>query len=118
MELLRQKNVATYIVFPLVDADGDLVSSSANPDSEIDQWSDGGAPNGFADCTNEATEIGATGIYYLSLTQGEMNNDYIYIQIKSDDAVTQHILIRTMSNGSPVIVLIRICWVLASSLFI
>ena len=96
MELVRQKNVATIITFPLIDADGDAVSASANPDSEIDQWADGAAPDGFADCANEATEIGVTGIYYLSLTQGEMNEDYIYIQIKSDNAKTQHILIRTI----------------------
>lgn len=100
MELVRQKNVATIIVFPLIDADGDTVSGSANPDSEIDDWTDGAAPDGFADCTNEATEIGVTGVYYLSLTQGEMNKDYIYIQIKSDDAKTQHILIRT-TVGDP-----------------
>lgn len=96
IEIVRQKNVATYVVFPLVDADGDAVTSSGNPDSEIDAFADGSAPDGFADCTNEATEIGSTGIYYLSLAQSEMNNDYIYIQIKSDDAKTQHILIRTM----------------------
>lgn len=100
MELVRQKNVATYIVFPLIDADGDAVSGSANPDSEIDDWSDGAAPDGFADCTNEATELGATGVYYLSLTQAEMNKDYLYIQVKSDDAKTQHILIRT-TVGDP-----------------
>jgi hypothetical protein len=96
MEIVRQKNVATRIVFPLVDADGDLVSGATSPDSEIDQWADGANPTGFADCTNEATEIGSTGIYYLSLTQTEMNEDYIVVQIKSGTAKTQVILIRTL----------------------
>lgn len=96
MELLRQKNVATYIVFPLVDADGDAVSGATGLDSEIDEFSDGSAPTGFADCTNEATEIGSTGSYYLSLTQTEMNQDYLIIQIKSNEAKTQWILIRTI----------------------
>jgi len=96
MEIVRQKNVATYIVFPLVDADGDLVSGATSLDSEIDQFADGSAPNGFADCTNEATEIGSTGNYYLSLTQTEMNQDYIIVQIKSGTAKTQVVLIRTM----------------------
>jgi hypothetical protein len=97
LELVRQKNVATYIVLPIVDADGDIVTGAAGLDSEIDQWTDGGAPNGFADCTNEATEIGATGEYYLSLAQAEMNTDYIIIQVKTSTsgAKTQHILIRT-----------------------
>lgn len=98
MELVRQKNVATIIVFPIVDADGDLVTGAAGLDSEIDSWADGSAPDGFADCANEATEIGTTGQYYLSLSQSEMNADYIIIQVKTSTsgAKTQTILIRTM----------------------
>ena len=98
MELGRQKNAATIITFPIVDADGDFVTGATALDSEIDAWTDGAAPDGFADCTNEATEIGTTGIYYLSLTQTEMNNDYIVIQVKtsSTGAKTQMILINTM----------------------
>lgn len=95
MELYRAKNVATIIVFPLVDADGDPVTSASSPDSEIDAWADGAAPDGFTDCTNEATEIGSTGMYSLSLTQAEMNQDYIIIQVKSGNAKTQVILINT-----------------------
>ena len=100
MELVRQKNVSTYIFFPLVDAAGAIVTGSANPDSESDTFADGTAPNGFADLTNEATEIGTDGWYYILLTQAEMNFDYIAIQVKSDDALTQHILIRTIA-GDP-----------------
>ena len=98
MELVRQKNVATIITFPIIDADGDIITGAAALDSEIDTWTDAAAPDGFVDCTNEATEVGATGIYYLSLTQAEMNADYIYIQVKTSTAgaKTQHILIRTM----------------------
>lgn len=98
LELVRQKNIATYITFPIVDADGDIVTGATTPDSEIDTFSDSAAPDGFTDCTNEATEIGTTGIYYLSLAQAEMNADYIYIQVKTatSGAKTQHILIRTM----------------------
>lgn len=103
MEIVRQKNVATYIVFPLVDADGDPVTGQgASADSEIDQWADGAAPTGFADCTNEATELGTTGVYYLSLTQAEMNEDYIVIKTSSSGAKTQVILIRTIT-GDPLL---------------
>jgi hypothetical protein len=104
IELVRQKNVATIVTFPIIDNDGDTVSSAAGLDSEIDTWSDGAAPDGFTDCTNEATEVGSTGIYYLSLTQAEMNVDYSYIQIKTTttDAKTQHILIRTQI-GDPLL---------------
>lgn len=102
IEVVRQKNVASYIVFPLVDADGDLVTGATSLDSEIDAFADGTAPDGFADCTNEATEIGTTGNYYLSLTNTELNQDYVIIQTKSASAKTQVILIRTLV-GDPLL---------------
>jgi hypothetical protein len=115
LELVRQKNVATIIVFPIVDADGDAVTGAAGLDSEIDTWSDGTAPNGYTDCTNEATEIGTSGSYYLSLTQAECNVDYAILQIKTSTsgAKTQWILVRfmvgdplniaTTDDGEPVV---------------
>jgi len=98
IEIVRQKNVATRIVFPIVDADGDMVSGAAGLDSEIDEFADGANPTGFTDCTNEATEIGTTGVYYLNLTASEMNQDYLVLQVKTSTtgAKTQIILIRTL----------------------
>lgn len=72
------KNQALRITFPIFDADGDLVTGAAGLDSEISK--DGAA---FADCTNEATEIGTSGIYYLDLTATEMNTDTAAIIIKT-----------------------------------
>jgi len=104
MELRRTKNVATYIVFPIVDADGDLVTGATGLDSEIDAWANGSAPDGFTDCSNEATEIGSSGMYYLSLTQAEMNSDYIVVQVKTSTsgAKTQVILINTTNQQADV----------------
>jgi len=99
IELERQRNVASVIMFPLIDSANTLLlkSGAGNPDSESDQFSDSGDnPDGFADLTNEAVEVGATGQYYLVLTAGELNHPYVTIQVKSDDAITQTILIRTM----------------------
>jgi len=74
-----KKNTATRIVFPILDNDGDLVrSGAAGLDSEYSL--DGGA---FTDCTNEATEIGSSGIYYLDLTAAETNGDVVCIQVKT-----------------------------------
>lgn len=73
-----KKNTSVKIVFPILDADGDLVISAAALDSEYSL--DGGA---FSDCTNEATEIGSTGIYHLTLTAGETNGDVVCIQVKT-----------------------------------
>jgi len=99
-ELTRLKNTATIITYPLLNISGIPVSGATALDSEWDGWSDTVIPNGFTDCTNEATEIGSTGIYYLSLTQPEMNNDYVYVQTKSVPCLTQHILIRTIPGDS------------------
>jgi hypothetical protein len=74
-----RKNVAYRVTFPILDADGDLVTGAAGLDSEISL--DAGA---FADCTNEATEIAtSSGVYYLDLTSGEMNADCVAIIVKT-----------------------------------
>lgn len=77
-----QKNVAYRVTFPILDADGDLVTGAASLDSEVSI--DGAA---FADCTNEATEIAtSSGVYYLDLTASEMNGDTIAVIIKTGTA--------------------------------
>lgn len=70
------------VVFPMLDADGDLVAGATTPDSEvsIDQGT-------FADCTNEATEIATnSGMYYLDLTGAEMTGKCIAVIVKSATA--------------------------------
>lgn len=74
-----RKNVAYRVTFPILDADGDLVTGAASLDSEISK--DGGT---FADCTNEATEIAtSSGVYFLDLTSTEMNADTVAIIVKT-----------------------------------
>lgn len=76
---IPRKNVAYRVVFPIWDADGDLVTGAAGLDSEISK--DQGT---FADCTNEATEIAtSSGVYYLDLTSTEMNADCVAIIVKT-----------------------------------
>lgn len=103
MEFFRKKNVATYIVFPIQKNDGTFISSASGLDSEMTYWDDGNAPGAFADCTNEATEISA-GMYYLSLTQAEMNHDYIALKIysSSTSALLQIIEISTKPRQADV----------------
>jgi len=73
------KNIAYRVVFPILDADGDLVTGAAALDSEVSK--DQGT---FADCTNEATEIAtASGLYYLDLTAAEMNADCVAVIVKT-----------------------------------
>lgn len=75
---IPRKNVAFRVTFPLFDADGDPVTGAAALDTEISK--DGAA---FADGTNEAVEIGASGLYYLDLTASEMNADTVAVVVKT-----------------------------------
>jgi len=61
------------IVFPILDADGDLVTGATALDSEVSKNADTAA-----DCTNEATEIAtSSGLYYLLLTATELTADVV-----------------------------------------
>lgn len=74
-----KKNAAFKAVFPILDADGDLVTGAAELDSEVSK--DGGT---FADCTNEASEIAtSSGMYALDLTATEMNADVVAVIVKT-----------------------------------
>lgn len=73
------KNTAFRAVFPIYDADGDLVVSAAGLDSEVSK-----NQGTFSDCTNEATQIATnSGMYYLDLTSTEMNADCVAVIVKT-----------------------------------
>jgi len=75
------------VLFPMLDADGDLVANCAGdtPDSEVSK--DCG---NFADCTNEMTEIEVDGgMYYLDLTGTEMTADSLVVIAKVATATTK-----------------------------
>lgn len=75
-------NARYRVVFPILDADGDLVTGATGLDSELSQ--DQGT---FADATNEATEIAtSSGMYYLDLTAGEMDTQCTAIIVKTSSA--------------------------------
>lgn len=73
-----RKNAAFRAYFPIYKVDGTLVSSAAGLDSEVSK--DGAA---FADATNEATEIGSSGVYYLDLEAAEMNADCVVVVVST-----------------------------------
>lgn len=70
------------VVFPMLDADGDLVTGATTPDAERSLNGDT-----FADCTNESVEIATnSGMYYLLLTAAEMTADVVAVIAKSATA--------------------------------
>ncbi len=79
---IPRKNVVYHIGFPILDADGDLVSGATGLDSEVSINS-----GGFADVTAEAVEEAtSSGMYELSLTAAEMNGDLIMVIVKTGTA--------------------------------
>lgn len=91
------KNAAYRVTFPILDADGDLVTGATGLDSEVSI--DGGT---FADATAEATEIAtASGMYFLDLTAAEMNGDTIAIIVKttSSGAKTTPLVLYTAARS-------------------
>jgi len=83
------KNQAYQVTFPIFDADGDLVAGATGLDSEISK--DNGT---FTDCSNEATQLAtSSGMYYLDLTQTEMNADVVAIIVKSTEGKTTPIVL-------------------------
>jgi hypothetical protein len=67
-----RKNTAFRFYFAIRKNDGTLITTWTGMDSEVSL--DGAA---FSDCTNEATEIGTSGVGYIDFTSGEMNADAV-----------------------------------------
>ncbi len=90
-----KKNTALTLTFPLADADGQPITGAAVLDSERSQ--DGG---GFADCTNEAAEIGTTGFYALTWTAAELNYGTVTVNVKTSTVgiMPLHIIITTFTE--------------------
>lgn len=88
-----KKGVEFVLEFPIRNSSNDLVSGATGLDSEIRK--DGGS---FADCTNEAAEVGSTGIYELTLTATEMNADRIVVVTKSSGKTVTTVLYTTEST--------------------
>ena len=72
-----RKNIAFRFYFAIrKPSDSTLITTWAGMDSEVSL--DGAA---FADCTNEATEIGTSGVGYIDMTAAEMNADSVVLKI-------------------------------------
>ena len=77
------------VTFPILDADGDLVTAPGSLDSEISE--DGGT---FADAANEATEIATgSGMFFLNIEETETNNSTTAIIVKSTAGKTTPIVL-------------------------
>ncbi len=75
------------LIFPLLDADGDLVTGGGSDTPDSERSIDNGT---FADCTNEMTEVAtSSGMYYLDLTGTEMTGKSVAVIAKTATAGTK-----------------------------
>lgn len=82
--------------FEIRNTTGGLITGWTGADSEISK--DGGA---FADCTNEAVEIGTSGVGYIDLTQAECNVSRVVIyKLTVTNANATPVVIPVISHGS------------------
>jgi len=92
-------NARFRVVFPILDADGDLVTGAATLDSEASQ-----NQGTFTDCTNEATEIAtSSGVYYLDLIATEMDTQLTSVIVKSATAGAKTTTLALYPKRLPVI---------------
>lgn len=110
MEIFRPVAASTYIVFPLKDYEGKPRTGASGLDSEWIAWSSTAAPNaqgnpGFQDMVAEATELGTTGNYFLTIQAAELPaaSPYVYIQVKGTNVATQYILVTTATIYADVV---------------
>src|SRR3990172_7211348 len=92
-------NARFRVIFPILDADGDLVTAATTPDSEASQ-----NQGTFADCTNEATEIAtSSGVYYLDLIATELDTKLTSVIVKSATAGAKTTTLALYPKRLPVI---------------
>ena len=78
MELRRNRGFATFVTYPLKDASGNLVSGVTTLRPQYATFTDAAPISTISNIAGFCTELGATGIYYSSLSAAEMAHDYVY----------------------------------------
>lgn len=95
MELIREKNKATRIAFPMVDKATPETFKTGETVADAAFSSDAGAAYSSLAIAATVSEIGSTGMYELALTAAEMNHDQIIIKFTSTNAADQGVIINT-----------------------
>ena len=91
-----RKNTAFRLYFAVRNVtNGALITSWTGADSEVSL--DGAS---FADCTNEATEIGTSGCGYIDLTASEMNADAVVYKLTLTNTNAQTLVVTLFPEES------------------
>ncbi len=104
MIIETSKNTAFTLVVPMVSVanpetflTGEVANNLADTAFERD---DGDAADTWTalPIADTFTEIGTTGVYNITLTAAEMNHDWVFIKVTSDNAADTFITIRLGSG--------------------
>ena len=84
--ITHKKNTARYLVFPLLNASNPATFlSGSTPAITSYNKSGSGAWTNFTP-TNSITEIGATGVYQLTISSSETNFDFVFLKFSASNA--------------------------------
>lgn len=95
MEIFRKKNVATRIVFSMIEAATPANFLSGETVTAAGQISDNEAAFSALAIAGSVSEIGTTGLYELALLASEVNHEITAIKFTSALAEDQIVIIRT-----------------------
>lgn len=98
MEVLLKRNEATEIAFPMIDDTTPEDFKTGLTVADAPYSKEGAGAWTSRSITDPVTEIGATGMYQISLTAGELDYDYLIIKFTAADAADQMVSIKTYVN--------------------
>jgi hypothetical protein len=94
MIIPHKKNTAYYLVVPMVDSTTPASFKTGLSPTDTAYYKDGAGAWTSLAITDTLTEIGATGLYALSLTASEMNHDWVIIKITASGAADTFVMFR------------------------
>ena len=101
VELTRQKNKATYLVFCIRNSSTGACITGASPTCYTEPFADGTAPSGtWTDISATETEFDSSGVYYVALSAAQTNSDYVMVRCTSasSNAVPYAAVINTVND--------------------
>jgi len=90
-----KKNEASELFFPMVDIANPNLFKTGESVTDTAYYKDGAGAWTTLAITDTITEIGATGMYELSLTAAELNHDYILMKVSSTNSQDSMLIIKT-----------------------
>jgi len=99
MEIVHKKNTARYLAIPMVDKVAPESFKSGETVVDTAYSRDGGGGWTALDIADTFAEIGATGIYFITLSAAEMNHDQVVIKLTSTNTADSMVMFKMEDNN-------------------